>query len=319
MGTELIAATFVFVAVAALVVALTSRSAGTKVERRLSQLNQKREAAPVESVLRSDSGTFPFLRRLATGNAWSENAARQLAQAGWSIKVSEFLLIRICVAVIVAVAVMLPVNSSAGLFLAMAGGAAGFIAPGFVLGYYRNKRQRAINGQLVETLGLISNALRSGFAFTQAVELAVKQLDPPIADELNRYMHDVSLGASTDVALQQLADRTESVDIDMMVATIMIQRTTGGNLSEILDNVAETVRDRERLQGEIRALTASQRFTGLVLSVYPVLLCALFLAIAPSTWKILFTEEVGRMLVAVAAVLQVIGVISIRRILKLEV
>jgi tight adherence protein B len=283
-------------------------------------MDRSPDSQPVESVLRSDSGTFPLLRRFASGNSWSEGAARDLAQAGWGLKVSEYLLIRLVTAGAFGVVVALIVGTSGfKLLLAVLVGAAGFMLPAIVLYYFRARRQNAITKQLAETLALISNALRSGFAFTQAVELATKQLSPPISEELAQFLHDVSLGASTDVALQQMADRTGSYDLDMMVATIVIQRSTGGNLSEILDTVAETVRERERLQGEIRALTASQRFTGLVLSLYPVMLVAIFFALAPNTWKVLVTEELGRFLLAVAAVFQLLGMVTIRRILRLEV
>jgi len=105
----------------------------------------------------------------------------------------------------------------------------------------------------------------------------------------------------------------------MVVTTILVQRTTGGNLSEVLDNVAETIRERERLQGEIRALTAQQRLTGLILSIYPVMLGLLFFALAPSLMKVLVTEEAGRVLLAVAIFLQVMGMLTIRRILRLDV
>ena len=120
-------------------------------------------------------------------------------------------------------------------------------------------------------------------------------------------------------ALQAMADRTGTYDIEMMVSSIIIQRTTGGNLSEILDGVADTVRERQHLQGEIKALTASQRFTGFVLSIYPIVLGLVLFSLAPSTWGVLVTEEAGRMLLAVAAVLQVLGIITIRKILTLEV
>jgi len=316
----LLAAVAAFVAVAALVAALTASDRSRQVESRLTQINRPVETAPVENVLRTDTGTFPFLRRLVSGNAWSERAARDLAQAGWGLKVSEYALIRLfCGGLLALLSLVVVSASTAGVLVAVGAGAAGFMLPAVVLLYYRTRRQNAISKQLAETLALISNSLRSGFAFTQAVELAAKQLDPPISDELARFLHDVSLGAPTDAALQAMADRTGSYDLDMMVATIVIQRSTGGNLSEILDNVAETIRERDRLQGEIRALTASQRFTGLVLSLYPVFLGLLFLALAPETWKVLFEEELGRILLISAGVLQVMGIITIRRILRLEV
>jgi tight adherence protein B len=317
----LLAAIAVFIAVTVFVLVVTSDSSGArKVESRLAQMDRKQEARPMENVLRTDTGTFPLLRWLASGNAWSERTERDLARAGWGLKVSEFVLLRVFLAAILAITAILLGGSGGGsVLLALLLGAAGFMLPALLLYFYRSRRQNAITKQLAETLSLISNSLRSGFAFTQAVELAAKQLEPPISEELARFLHDVSLGAPTDVALQEMAERTGSYDLDMMVATIVIQRSTGGNLSEILDNVAETIRERDRLQGEIRALTASQRFTGLILSVYPVLLGMLFFALAPDTWDVLITTELGRILLVAAGVLQVMGMVTIRRILRLEV
>lgn len=320
MTLAIIASALVFVAVAALVFAVTSVSPAKRVEARLSRLDRTKESKPVENVLRTDTGTFPLLRGLVTGNTWSAQTAQDLSQAGWGLKVSEYLLIRLVAAAVLGLGALLVGSASPlGLLFTVVLGGAGFMLPSVLLRYYRSRRQKAINAQLAEMLSLLSNSLRSGFAFTQAVELAAKQMGPPITQELDRFLHDISLGAPTDMALQQMADRTGSYDLDMMVSSIMIQRNTGGNLSEILDNVADTIRERERLQGEIRALTSSQRFTGLVLSVYPIFLGALFFALAPGTWKILFEAELGRILLISAAVLQVMGMITIRRILALEV
>jgi tight adherence protein B len=319
MGLEILAAVLAFVAVAALVLALTSPAPGRRVEQRLTKLSQPAERTPVGNVLRIDSGTFPLLRRIVTGTAWSERAARDLDRAGITLKVSEYLMLRILLAVVAALVAVLFIKGSVALFVAICAGVIGFMVPAWYLAYRRARRQSAINSQLVETLSLLSNSLRSGFAFTQAIELAAKQMEPPIQDELNRVIRDTSLGMPLDEALQEMADRSGSYDLDMVVATILIQRTTGGNLSEILDNVAETVRERERLQNEIRALTASQRLTGTILSFYPLGLAFLLFLIQPDLMSVLFENEVGRVLLVIAAVLMGLGIFSIRRILRLEV
>ncbi len=132
-------------------------------------------------------------------------------------------------------------------------------------------------------------------------------------------MRDNSLGAPIEDSLRAMVERSGSLDLDMMVTTILVQRTTGGNLSEILDNVAETIRDRFRLKGEMRALTASQRLTGLILSIYPLLLLGIFFGIAPSVMNVLLTEDIGRLLLGIALTLQLIGAFTIRRITNLEV
>jgi tight adherence protein B len=183
----------------------------------------------------------------------------------------------------------------------------------------KSRRKDKLGKQLPEAVSLMANSLRSGFAFSQAMELAATQVAPPIKDEFDQYLSDTSLGAPSEVALERMAERVGTYDMDMLVSTILIQRTTGGNLSEVLDNVAETIRERERLQGEIRALTASQRFAGFILSIYPIVLLFFFTALAPEIWKILFTDPTGRVVLVVAAVLQLIGIVSIRRLLRLEV
>ena len=115
--------------------------------------------------------------------------------------------------------------------------------PMFWVRMRKARRQAKITSQLVETLHLLANALRSGFAFNQAIEAAAKQMDPPIQDELNYFLRDTSLGARPDDALAAMVVRSGSLDLEMLVTTLLVQRTTGGNLSEVLDNVAETIRE----------------------------------------------------------------------------
>lgn len=320
MIVALVGATAAFVAVLALVLALTGVGGSRDVERRLTRLKGTADNTEIENVLRGDSGTFPILRRLLTGSAWSENAARQLEQAGWGLKVSEYLLIRVFLGAITAIVGALVFGGNSLVPVIVIGlGLLGFMLPSWVLNHFRNRRIGALNSQLAEALSLISNSLRSGFAFTQSVELASKQLENPIREEFTRFLRDVSLGASTDEALAAMAERAASYDLEMTVATVLVQRTTGGNLSEILDNVAETVRERERITGEIRSLTASQRFTGLILSIYPCFLFVIFALLAPTLMKVLWQESLGRILLAVAIGLQVIGIVTIRRILRPDI
>jgi len=241
-------------------------------------------------------------------------------QAGLALKVSEYFLLRAVLSVLCAVLGFVLLGGGAAGFLAgLAGAVVGFLIPGWYVGFLKGRRVETINTQLVETLQLISNALRSGFAFTQAVELAAKQISTPMQDELNQFLQDNALGARSDNALLALVERTGSYDVEMMVTTIIVQRTTGGNLSEILDNVAETIRERERLQGEIRALTASQRLTGLILTLYSPALGLLMLALAPKLMTVMFEEALGRAMLVTALVLQILGMIAIRRLLRLDV
>jgi tight adherence protein B len=314
------AALLVFVAVASLVSVVMSTSGDRVMERRLSRMGLPPvERSAIGNVLMQDSGTFPFLRGLVSGG-WADRTRTQLAQAGLSLKVSEYLVLRVLAgAGVAAVTIVVTSGSPVGLIAGVVGGLVGSFVPALVVAVIRARRQAKMEAQLPEALALISGSLRSGFAFTQSLELAAKQLEPPISHELNLVIRDTSLGASSDSALGQLSTRTGSYDIDLMVSSVLVQRTTGGNLSEILDNVAETVRERERLQSDIKAITSSQRLTGLVLGLYPALLWLILTATAPSIYKVLVTEPEGRILLAIAATLQIAGALAIRRILRLEV
>ncbi|TMB67226.1 MAG: secretion system protein [Chloroflexi bacterium] len=324
MGAEALAAALVFISVGALtMVLLQSDSPRRAAEQRIRTLNKPHGDPALEGqgLLTRSVSPLPFLRKLtSTDNDWVGRTTLDLQRAGLSLRVSEYLLIRLLTAALIGIAVVLISNASPlGVVLAMLFGAGGFMVPAAVVRHLKGRRQSALNAQLVETLQMISNGLRSGFAFTQAIELAARQMAPPMSDELEYFLRDSRLGSAAEDSLKALVERTGSLDIEMMVTTILVQRTTGGNLSEILDNVAETIRERERLKGEIRALTASQRFTGLILSIYPAFLAVVFFAIAPSVMKVLITEATGRILLVVAVCLQLMGAWTIRRILTLDV
>ena len=318
---ELVAAIFVFIFVVSLALYMFLRVPGSRmVEQRVGTLG----VAPVQSVdadgvLRRETGTFSFLRPVSN-STWADKAALDLQQAGLRLKVSEYFLLRMLLGVLTAVLAFLLLSGSVFLIIVTpVVGVVGFMIPSWYVGFLRSRRIGTISAQLVETLQLISNSLRSGFAFTQSVEMALKQVESPMKDELDRFLHDIQLGAKQEEALLHLVSRTGSYDVEMMVTTILVQKTTGGNLSEILDNVAETIRERERLQGEIRALTASQRLSGVILSIYPMFLLGIFTLMAYDLMSVLWTTEVGRVLLGIALTLQVLGIFVIRRILRLDV
>lgn len=323
MIIEVVAALFVFLAVTGAALGVfrpvpVSRAA----ERRLdaSRRPPARQGLDPGDVLRRGSSSLPPLRSLLSNSAWSERAAMDLQQAGLRLKVSEYLLLRLIVAAAAGLLAVLVIRGAGvGLFLTVPFAAIGFMLPAWYVRFRKEQRANTISQQLVETLQLVSNALRSGFAFTQALELAAKQMAPPIQDELSHFLRDNALGASTDEALRAMVQRAGSYDLDMAVTSILVQRTTGGNLAEILDNVAETMRERERIRAEIRGLTAHQRLTGTILSVYPAALALLLFAIHPTLMSVLWTDALGRIVLAIGGGLQLLGVFLIRRILAIDI
>jgi tight adherence protein B len=168
-------------------------------------------------------------------------------------------------------------------------------------------------------LGLVSNSLKSGYALMQSLEFAAQQMRAPLATELRRLLREMGLGRSVEEALLDMGRRIDSADLDMVIMAINIQRTAGGNLGEILNNVSFTMRERERIRGEIKTLTSQQRMTGIVIGGLPFFVGALFMFINPAYMSLLFTETIGRVMLMVAVALEGVGVLVMKRILAIEV
>ncbi len=144
-------------------------------------------------------------------------------------------------------------------------------------------------------------------------------MEPPVAEEFARLMADLNVGAAVEDAMQGLLERADVEEMNLMVTAILIQRTSGGNLAEILETVGEAMRERERLSGEVRTMTAQQRFTGTVLTFWPLGLLGLFCLINWHTTSLLFTTGIGLTLLIIGGVFQFLGYYTIRRILDIDI
>ncbi|HSW42611.1 MAG TPA: type II secretion system F family protein, partial [Patescibacteria group bacterium] len=190
----------------------------------------------------------------------------------------------------------------------------------------QGKRLNQFNKQLPDTITLIANALRAGSSFLQAIELVVREARPPISTEFARVIREVNLGLPFEAALENLVRRVRSEDLELMVTAISIQYTVGGNLAEILDSIAYTIRERVRIKGEIRTLTAQQRMSGYVVAFLPIGLTAFLFIIAPNFLAPMLDPEVnvagipvGVILLATGGIMMFIGFVFIRKIVDIEV
>jgi tight adherence protein B len=242
--------------------------------------------------------------------------ATDLERAGLAFNVREFLALRLGVAAVLTIVAMafLPIPQ-----LGLLGAPLGYMAVGFWLKRRINSRLHKLEKQMVELLQTLASGLRAGFGLVQALEAAAEQLPAPLSLEVRRTLRDTAMGSSIDHALMALNDRVGSPDFDIVITAILIQRAVGGNLAEILDNVAHTMRERERIRGEIRTLTSQQRMTGFVIGGIPVGLGAIFMLISPDFTKLLFTDPLGRMMLGAAVVLECIGFFVISKIVNIEV
>ncbi len=272
-----------------------------------------------QTLLRRESSAIPALNRFLTTRGYAERWAADLERADLALRPGEYFLIRLALAGATAAIFALIVRGAIGVIVGIVIGAMMYTLPAYWLQFRIKRRLRKINSQLVETITLIANALRSGFAFAQGIDVAAKRVGPPMSAELNRLLLDINLGASIEDALRGMNERIRSDDLDMVITAILIQRQSGGNLAEVLESVTETMRDRERIEGEIKTLTAQQRLTGWVLSVWPALLGLGFFAINPKMMSLLWTTAPGIVLLVVWLVLNSLGIFTIRRILDIDI
>jgi tight adherence protein B len=317
-----LAALFVLLSLCCGIVGLYSLSSSRIADARLRTLNAPPPPAVGDSrtLLRRAPSAIPALRQLLGTSTWAERAALDLDRAHINLRVGEYLMLRILVGILFfALPLLFAGGEVVGLVIAIPTALVGYMLPAFWVTLRRRRRLRAIDRQLVEGLTHIASAIRAGFAMLQAIDAAAQRLKPPLSQEFGRLVADVRLGASLEDALLSMGNRIGSYDLDLVVTATLIQRSSGGNLSEILDNVSETIRERDRVQGEVRTFTAQQRFAARVLSLWPAFLAAVFFLLNPDLMSNLWTETAGIVMLIVAVALQVLGFLTIRRIMAIEI
>ena len=182
-----------------------------------------------------------------------------------------------------------------------------------------NRRKKAFTEQLGDCLTTVSNALRAGFSFMQAMELISREMEPPISDEFAHATADMSMGITLENALEHMIKRVDSADFELVVTAVLIQREVGGNLAQILDNISDTINERIKMKREILALTAQGRFSALVLLALPFVAAAIMYFLNRDNFMILFEEPTGRMAIGAAIIMEIIGYIVIQRIVDIDV
>jgi tight adherence protein B len=270
-----------------------------------------------ESLLRStDSGKLGPFAGILGGSRGVESSALALERAGIPLRVGEYMAIRFALALILLLVTFMLTRN---VLIALPMAPIGYFLPRWYVGSRRRQRQAKINGQLEEMLTLVSNSMKSGYGLLQSFEYASRQLGPPLADELKRMLQEANLGAGAEAAIEALAERIASPDMEMVVTAIAIQRSVGGNLAQTLDNVAYTMRERDRIRGEIRTLTSQQRMTGFIIGGLPIFVGGIMFAINPDYMLPLFTHSVGKILLLMAVGMEALGIVLIRSLLSFEV
>ena len=195
---------------------------------------------------------------------------------------------------------------------------AGILLPSFIVKHRKRTRLNELNQQIGDCLTVMINSLRAGYSFQQAMDLVGKEMNGPLAVEFRRTMREINLGNTTEQALQNLIRRVESDDLDLMVTAVLIQRQIGGNLAEIFENISNTIRERIRIKGEIKTLTAQGRISGMVIGLLPVGIFAILMLISPDYISVLLERRAGLMILGFAIGSEIIGFLMIRKVVTID-
>ncbi len=249
----------------------------------------------------------------------------RIAKSDVKLRVSEYIALRLLFAGAAGFLSYLIFDNI--LVVGIVGAIVGSFIPTIYLNYSARRRLRAFEDQLGQTLNLWVNALRSGYSVLQSMEAIATELPPPVSVEFERVVQEVRLGLSVPQALNNMERRVPSEDLDLVITAVNIQREVGGNLAEVLDTISFTIRERVRIKGEIRTLTAQGRLSGWIISLLPIALAFILLAINAQYMSQLWIREdpmvgpipCGWIVIAVGLIMMAIGIYAIQRIVDIEV
>lgn len=291
-----------------------------RLQARLQEISQPAVDEPMAGgdllIKVRQEGPLPALDRLLGDSARGSAIAAWIEQSGVKISASAMLLIAIGAGGLLGLVAV-------GLFrvpFAFVGGAvAGFALPFLVLKVKRSRRLGAFEEQFPEALDMIARALKAGHAFATGLKMAAEELPEPVGPEFRKTFDEQNFGLPLKDSLDNLARRIPLLDVRFFATAVLIQRETGGNLSEILENLGHVVRERFKILRQVRVYTAHGRFTGYVLLALPAFLGIALSFINPDHMNMLFRERMGQMMLLGALVMQTIGFLWIKHVIKIEV
>ncbi|MHB1007167.1 MAG: type II secretion system F family protein [Chloroflexota bacterium] len=286
------------------------------VTARLAELNARGKTLGGQAGAARQGAISAGIERAVNKRSFGANMARDLARANLKLTVSEYIMVHILLAVLLGALTFLLTSNIIGT---VALGAGGIVLPHMYVQMLQTRRLGAFNKQLSDTSGLIANSLRSGYSLLQSMEMVAREGPSPTAEEFQRVVREVGLGLTPEQALANLVRRMNSDDLDLMVTAINVQHEVGGNLAQILDSISHTIRERVRIKGEIKTLTAQVGCSGNVVSFLPIALTIVLFLLNPSYIGQLFQPGFALCLPAMAAGGIVAGYLVMRKITKIDV
>lgn len=297
---------------------LRRREQSTQLLReRIGMPRERQEAwVPLEVERDERLSAIPFVDRLLRGLSIARRLELMLYQAGMSIRVGSFILL-------LAVFAMVGYVVGTGVFHHVLHGLVLMVFLGFMpflyANYKKSIRQRQFAEEFPDALDLLVSALRAGISFSAALQIVADESPEPVRSEFAIVVEEQALGIDMREALTNMANRVGSLDLKFFATAVVLQRAAGGNLTEVLDNTGRLIRDRFRILGDIKTFTSAGRFTGLVLSALPAGMVVFMVMVAPDYFHKMWDHPMGRTILGMAFMLQLLGWLTIRKIVNIKV
>lgn len=269
------------------------------------EVNEQRKSASLTKVSKGIESVLNLSRN-----------EQLLIQSGVSLTLGEVFIGRIMLA-----SIGLLIGYFNGIFIlfTLMCGVLGFYLPLIYIKQRRKKRLELTSAQLGEALGTMANALRAGFSFMQALKMVAEEIKEPLGPELLKALQEINYGITVEDAFQNLIERLPNKELELVLNTIIIQRTTGGNLASLMETMQETIFGRERVQDEVKSLTAQGKLSSMIITILPIALAIYIKLVNPEYFNMLFSHPVGWAMVIIGSISIILGWFFIRKIVHIEV
>lgn len=300
------------VLVYAIILLCYENSSRFQIQKRISGLSENTSVDSIyEDVIKQKhqkklNGNFRFISRKFEDS---------LALSGMKLNAQEFLIFWFCITLIPLVLIGLITENS----ISAAGvGIVGFVIPPQLVQRSKHKRQQLFDKQLSEALIVMSNCIKSGYSFQQAMESIAADMQPPISTEFAKTLREIRYGVKQEDALYHMVERVQNKDLGLLVSAVVISSQVGANLSEILDNISETIKDRIKIKNDVKILSSQGRISGLIIGILPIVLALFLMIVNPDYIVSFFETTIGKIMVGTGVVLEIIGFTIVNRIVDIK-
>ncbi len=278
----------------------------------------KKKQARKEAIRRKAFSDIPAVDMVLKKTSWADKLHGMLIQAQMPISVANFVMLS-CLLGVLASAVSILWRRTFDPLLALIFAVPAAIMPYGYIAFKVSRRIKRFSSQLPDALDLLSSSVKAGQSLNSAIQNVAEEMPEPICDEFRIMSDEMSFGVSFDVALVNMRMRVNTPDMRFLTTALIIQKDTGGNLSEVLDGLQKTIRNRFRILGQVKTLTAQGKLSGLIVGILPVALCAFLYFANPEYMTPIFTDKIGHWLLGTAVGLQLTGTLLIRKIVNIKV